>query len=115
MKYELFDYQRTAAMECLQRLDWGRTDTDRGQLTSFALSAITGSGKTVIATAVIEAMLHGSADLEVEADPRATFLWVTDDARKMPVKVSAKVAIGSIDSELIKYSGLNGGLSSKVK
>ena len=43
------------------------------------------------------------------------FLWVTDDARKMPVKVSAKVAIGSIDSELIKYSGLNGGLSSKVK
>lgn len=79
MKYELFDYQRAAAMDCLQRLAWGRTDTDRGQLTSFALSAITGSGKTVIATAVIEAMLHGSADLEVEADPRATFLWVTDD------------------------------------
>ncbi len=79
MKYELFDYQRAAAMDCLQRLDWGRADTDRGQLTSFALSAITGSGKTVIATAVIEAMLHGSADLEVEADPRATFLWVTDD------------------------------------
>lgn len=79
MKYELFDYQRAAAMECLQRLGWGRTDTDRGQLSSFALSAITGSGKTVIATAVIEAMLHGSADLEVGADPRATFLWVTDD------------------------------------
>lgn len=79
MKYELFDYQRAAAIECLERLDWGRTDTDRGQLSSFALSAITGSGKTVIATAVIEAMLHGSADLEVEADPRATFLWVTDD------------------------------------
>lgn len=79
MKYELFDYQRAAAAECLDRLIRGRDDSDKGYLSSFALSAITGSGKTVIATAVIEGMLHGSADLEVEADPRATFLWVTDD------------------------------------
>ncbi len=79
MKYELFDYQRTAAMDCVDRLIRGRNDNDQGYLSSFALSAITGSGKTVIATAVIEGMLHGSADLEVEADPRATFLWVTDD------------------------------------
>lgn len=42
------------------------------------------------------------------------YLWVTDDDRKMPVKVSAKVAIGSIDSELVSYSGLNGSLTSKV-
>ena len=33
----------------------------------------------MIATAVIEAILHGSSDLGVDADPRATFLWVTDD------------------------------------
>jgi hypothetical protein len=79
MEYDLFDYQRAAAIDCLDRLNWGRADTDRGQHSSFALSAITGSGKTVIATAVIEGMLHGSADLEAEADPRATFLWVTDD------------------------------------
>lgn len=79
MKYELFDYQRAAAIECLDRLIRGRDDKDRGYLSSFPLSAITGSGKTVIATAVIEGILHGSADLEVDADPRATFLWVTDD------------------------------------
>jgi hypothetical protein len=79
VKYELFDYQRAAAVECLDRLIRGRHDSDKRYLSSFALSAITGSGKTVIATAVIESMLHGSADLEVEADPRATFLWVTDD------------------------------------
>jgi hypothetical protein len=79
MKYELFDYQRAAAVDCLDRLVRGRNDKDQGYLSSFALSAITGSGKTVIATAVIEGLLHGSADLEVEADPRATFLWVTDD------------------------------------
>lgn len=41
---------------------------------------MTGAGKTVIAASVIEAMLHGSADLGVDPDPRATFLWVTDDA-----------------------------------
>src|SRR5262245_32128011 len=46
---------------------------------AFALSAMTGSGKTVIATAVIEALLFGSADLGIEPDVRATFLWVTDD------------------------------------
>ena len=43
------------------------------------------------------------------------FLWVTDDARKMPVKVSASVPIGSIDSELVKYSGVKGGVAAKIK
>ena len=42
-------------------------------------------------------------------------VWLTDDARKMPVKVSAKVPIGSIDSELVKYSGVKGGVAAKVK
>ena len=79
MKYELFDYQRAAAMDCLGNLARARNDMHQGYHSSFALSAITGSGKTVIATAAIEAMLHGSADLETEADPRASFLWVTDD------------------------------------
>ncbi len=64
----------------LKRLGRGRTDWgDHDSLSAFALSAVTGAGKTVIATAVIEAMLHGSADLGFPADPRAVFLWVTDD------------------------------------
>ena len=80
MRYELRDYQRDAALEILKRLqrarrDW-REDRDRS---SFALSAITGSGKTVIATAVIEALLFGSTDLDTDADPRVAFLWITDD------------------------------------
>lgn len=80
MKYQLFDYQRDAALGCLKQLRSGRRSwqEDRSR-SSFALSAITGAGKTVIATAVIEAMLHGSSDLAFDADPRATFLWVTDD------------------------------------
>lgn len=79
MRYELFDYQREAAVGCVKNLVRGRRDWEDGHRSSFALSAITGAGKTVIATAVIEALIHGSADLGVDPDPRATFLWVTDD------------------------------------
>ena len=79
MRFELFDYQREAAVGCLDRLSRARHDLTGGYRSSFALSAITGSGKTVIATAVIEATFHGSADLGADADPRACFLWVTDD------------------------------------
>jgi len=80
MQYDLFDYQREAAGHVLQSLERGRRDWDEyGSLSAFALSAITGAGKTVIATAVIEAVLHGSADLNCDPDPEAAFLWVTDD------------------------------------
>ncbi|MFP5342115.1 MAG: DEAD/DEAH box helicase family protein [Candidatus Limnocylindria bacterium] len=80
MRYELRDYQRDAALEILNRLRRGRRDwREDGERSSFALSAITGSGKTVIATAVIEAILFGSTDLDTDADPRTSFLWITDD------------------------------------
>lgn len=79
MRYELMDFQRSAAIEVLDRLERAKVDWASGYRSSFALSAITGSGKTVIATAVIEAKLFGSADLGVDPDPHATFLWITDD------------------------------------
>lgn len=80
MRYELRDYQREAALGVLNRLGKARKSWHEDQSRSaFALSAVTGSGKTVVATAVIEALLHGSADLGVDAEPRTTFLWVTDD------------------------------------
>src|SRR5450759_3351959 len=80
MRYELRDYQRDAALEVLKRIRRGRRDWRvDGERSSFALSAITGSGKTVIATAVIEALLFGSTDLDTDADPRISFLWITDD------------------------------------
>lgn len=80
MRYDLIDYQREAAIGVLRNLTRGREDWANHQsLSSFALSAVTGAGKTVIATAVIEAMIHGSSDLDFDQDSRATFLWVTDD------------------------------------
>lgn len=41
-------------------------------------------------------------------------LWVTDDDRKMPVQVEAEIPIGSITSELTKYKGLAGPLTSRI-
>ena len=79
MRYELMDYQRSAAIDVLNRLARARRDWADRERSSFALSAITGSGKTVIATAAIEATLFGSADLGVDPEPTATFLWITDD------------------------------------
>jgi hypothetical protein len=80
MRYELRDYQRDAALEILKRIQRARRDwAEDRDASSFALSAITGSGKTVMATAVIEALFFGSNDLGTEADPKVAFLWITDD------------------------------------
>lgn len=80
MRYELIDYQREAAILVVDRLRLGRELWASSKMpSSFALSAITGAGKTVIAAAVIEALVHGSADLAADADPKAAFLWITDD------------------------------------
>lgn len=42
-------------------------------------------------------------------------IWMTNDDRKIPVKVSTKVTVGSIDSELREYSGINGPINAKVE
>jgi hypothetical protein len=42
-------------------------------------------------------------------------VWLTDDERKIPIKVSTKVIIGSIDAELREYSGVIGPIKAKVK
>ncbi|MCS7177413.1 MAG: DUF3108 domain-containing protein [Candidatus Kapabacteria bacterium] len=42
-------------------------------------------------------------------------MWLTDDDRKIPVKVVTKVLIGTIEAELTGYSGLRGPLLAKLK
>jgi len=42
-------------------------------------------------------------------------IWMTNDERKIPVKVSTKVVVGSIDAELREYSGLAGPIKAKVE
>ena len=80
MKYELHGFQRDAATGVLDQLDtasssWNRKRTQRH---AVGLAATTGAGKTVIATAIVEALLKGSEDLDINPDPTAVFLWITD-------------------------------------
>jgi hypothetical protein len=41
-------------------------------------------------------------------------IWLTNDANKMPVKVSTKVPVGAIDITLTKYQGLKNPVTAKV-
>jgi len=43
------------------------------------------------------------------------FVYLTDDDRKLPVKVKMNIIIGSLTGELTEYSGLNGPLNSKIE
>lgn len=80
MEFTLKTYQTEAVREILKTLDWSRDDWHRrNRRSAFSLSATTGSGKTVIAAATIEALLHGSDEFEVEPDPSAVILWVSKD------------------------------------
>jgi hypothetical protein len=42
-------------------------------------------------------------------------IWLSNDKRKVPIKVSTKVIIGSIDAELREYSGIRGGIPARVE
>jgi type III restriction enzyme len=80
MRFALKEYQELAVRSVLGRLQEAREDyRERDRRIAFSLSAITGAGKTVMASAVFEALFDGSAEFEVEADPTAVVLWVTDD------------------------------------
>ena len=80
MQFKLKDYQDDAVRKVLRRLDEAKDDyRSKDRRIAFALSAITGAGKTVMASAVFEALFDGSEDLEVDGDPTAVVLWVTDD------------------------------------
>lgn len=41
-------------------------------------------------------------------------IWLSDDERKIPVKVETEVLIGSIDAELVYYRGLRGPLLARI-
>lgn len=83
MKFELVSYQAVAAAKVLSDLrksTAGYAEPGLGQeYGAVSLSAPTGSGKTVIAAAVIERMLFGDLESDDEPNPNAIFLWLTDD------------------------------------
>jgi type III restriction enzyme len=90
MKLQLLDFQQTAAAALSKAIRKSQSDhaLDPDEYGAVVLSAATGAGKTVIATAVIEQFLFGGDMTEPVKD--TTVLWVTNDpslnqqtARKM--------------------------------
>ncbi|MFT3778065.1 MAG: DEAD/DEAH box helicase family protein [Ottowia sp.] len=81
MKFTLKDYQTEAVGEVLQRLQEAREDWQgkRKRKSAFSLTAPTGAGKTVMAAAVFEALLHGDDNLDFDADRGAVILWFSDN------------------------------------
>lgn len=78
MRLTLREFQEKAVVDLVAKLDTARYGASRGTLQSVGLAAPTGSGKTVIATALIERLIFGTDDGEAAADPGAVFLWITD-------------------------------------
>ncbi|HMK38835.1 MAG TPA: DUF3108 domain-containing protein, partial [Bacteroidota bacterium] len=63
-------------------------------------------------TVVIEPLVKEGGLIKVEG---RIVVWLTDDQRKIPVRVNTKVVIGSIDTELKAYTGIRGPVPSRVK
>ncbi|KHE75335.1 hypothetical protein AS25_01695 [Kocuria marina] len=80
MRFTLKDYQDQAVSELLTALRDARMYYEgSGRPQAVTLTATMGSGKTVIASAVLEALFTGNEDLDFEADPKATVLWFSSD------------------------------------
>lgn len=43
------------------------------------------------------------------------YIWLTDDERKIPVKVATKIIIGMVGAELTHYSGVRGKIEAKIE
>jgi len=76
MRLELKEFQEAAVGELVRKLRSATRDADAGDRWAVLLSAPTGSGKTLMATAAIERLIEGDED--EGPDPSATFLWITD-------------------------------------
>lgn len=98
MRYTLKDYQVDAVRDVLKNLGQARDMYHRyDSLTQFSLTATTGAGKTVMAAAVIEAVLFGNDEFDFEPDPGAVVLWFSDDPS---LNEQSRVRIQAASSEL---------------
>lgn len=76
MQLPLKDFQIDAADDLMKQLEIASFGARKGQPQAVVLSSPTGSGKTVIATEMIERILRGHES--TAADPMAVFLWLSD-------------------------------------
>ncbi|GAB1478366.1 hypothetical protein MASR2M74_09130 [Paracoccaceae bacterium] len=83
MKINLFDFQKDALQKLREKLVAARRDASPANPQAITLSAPTGSGKTIIMTALFEAILDQPDEqldwpLDWQPQPDAVILWVSD-------------------------------------
>lgn len=76
MKIELREFQEEAVEQLTQKVRFYQPVATPDNPKAIILSAPTGAGKTIIATAMIERIISDSADHEDNQD--IVFLWITD-------------------------------------
>lgn len=104
MRFTLEDYQVEAAEGVLKGIARARRDyLEDGDRTAIGLTAPTGAGKTVIATAVLEGLYFGTASQE--ADPNLTTLWLTDDPalNRQTINKILQASGGRIDANRVRF------------
>ncbi|TLG09442.1 phosphate ABC transporter permease [Nocardia cyriacigeorgica] len=106
MKFTLEDYQVKAVDGVLSALTKARSGyREDGERTAVGLTAPTGAGKTVIATAVLEDLYFGTSTRDPQ--PGLTVLWVTDD-RALNAQTISKILTasgGRIDANRVRFLG----------
>jgi type III restriction enzyme len=73
---ELKDFQERAVRQLTEEVELSRLEANDGRPQAVVLSSPTGSGKTVIITALMERLWAGHES--VVSDPEVTFLWMSD-------------------------------------
>lgn len=112
MQVQLKEFQEDAVRELGKKLTRMRRDyTADGEPSSLTFTSPTGSGKTVMAAALLESIFFGDPNLEIEADPDAIVLWVSGDpnlqaqTRARFCEASDKLADGIMDERRIEVVG----------
>jgi type III restriction enzyme len=78
VRAKLRRFQEVAVDDLASLLDTARYGYQHGKNQAVGLTATTGAGKTIMATALIERVMFGTDDGVIAPDPRAVFLWMTD-------------------------------------
>ena len=103
MKFELKTFQIEGVSDLLNRMTVACTTYyNANQPTSCGLSAVTGSGKTVMAASAIEAIFNGSQEFGIQRDPKACVLWVTDSPALNKQTIDKFIAATDLDPSLIE-------------
>lgn len=92
MKLLLKDFQVNAVDQVVRHLRRAAREAVEGDPQAVSLSAPTGSGKTIMATAAIERLIAGDDD--AGPHPQATFLWITDQP-ELNEQTRRKMLLGS--------------------